>query len=288
MQDFRLAVRALRSTPIVSAVAILSLALGIGANTAMFSLVNSLLLRSLPVKNPRQLVILSDTSERGAGEYTYAIWDEIRQRPQLFDGAFTWSSARFNLSKGGQTEFVDGLWTSGRMFETLGVPAILGRTFSDADDRRGGGPDGPVAVVSYALLAAALRRRPARGRPDDRHRARAVHDHRRRAAVVLRPRGRAHLRRGAADWRRAVDSGEGNISRRPVDMVAGDHGAPEAGTIDRRGAGGTARRAAADPSRIIADQLDAEGSGLLPEGSVHAESGGHWRLDAPPSATSGR
>ncbi len=150
MQDFRLAVRALRSTPIVSAVAIVSLALGIGANTAMFSLVNSLLLRSLPVKNPRQLVILSDTSERGAGEYTYAIWDEVRQRSQLFDGAFAWSSARFNLSKGGQTEFVDGLWASGRIFDTLGVPAILGRTFSDADDRRGGGPDGPVAVISYA------------------------------------------------------------------------------------------------------------------------------------------
>jgi putative ABC transport system permease protein len=150
MQDLRLAIRALRSTPIVSAVAILSLALGIGANTAMFSLVNSLLLRSLPVKNPRQLVILCDASERRAGEYTYAIWEEVRERPQLFDGVFTWSSARFNLSKGGQTEFIDGLWASGRIFDTLGVPAILGRTFSDADDRRGGGPDGPVAVISYA------------------------------------------------------------------------------------------------------------------------------------------
>jgi putative ABC transport system permease protein len=150
MQDLRLAVRALRSTPIVSAVAILSLALGIGANTAMFSLVNSLLLRSLPVKEPRQLAILGDTSDQRAGYYTYAMWEEIRHRPQLFDGAFTWSSTRFNLSKGGQTEFIDGLWASGRIFDTLGVPAILGRTFSDADDRRGGGPDGPVAVISYA------------------------------------------------------------------------------------------------------------------------------------------
>ncbi|HEY2906684.1 MAG TPA: ABC transporter permease [Vicinamibacterales bacterium] len=149
MQDFRLAVRALRSTPIVSAVAIVSLALGIGANTAMFSLVNSLLLRSLPVKEPRQLAILGDTSDPRAGNYTYAIWDEIRHRPQLFDGAFAWSSTRFNLSKGGQTEFIDGLWASGRMFETLGVPAILGRTLSDADDVRGGGRDGPVAVISY-------------------------------------------------------------------------------------------------------------------------------------------
>jgi putative ABC transport system permease protein len=150
MQDFRLAVRALRSTPIVSAVAIVSLALGIGANTAMFSLVNSLLLRALPVKEPQQLAILGDTSDPRAGYYTYAVWDEIRQRPQLFDRAFAWSSTRFNLSKGGQTEFIDGVWASGGMFETLGIRAILGRTFSDADDVRGGGPDGPVAVISYA------------------------------------------------------------------------------------------------------------------------------------------
>jgi putative ABC transport system permease protein len=150
MQDVRLAVRALRSTPIVSAVAIVSLALGIGANTAMFSLVNSLLLRSLPVREPQQLAILGDTSDPRAGYYTYAIWDAVRRRPQLFDGAFAWSATRFNLSRGGQTEFIDGLWASGRMFETLGVPAMLGRTLTDADDRRGGGPDGAVAVISYA------------------------------------------------------------------------------------------------------------------------------------------
>jgi putative ABC transport system permease protein len=150
VQDLRLAVRALRSTPIVSAVAILSLALGIGANTAMFSLVNSLLLRALPVKEPRQLAILGDTGDPRAGAYTYAIWNEIRHRPALFDGAFAWSATRFNLSKGGQTEFIDGVWASGEFFQTLGVPAMLGRTFTDTDDERGGGPDGPVAVISYA------------------------------------------------------------------------------------------------------------------------------------------
>jgi putative ABC transport system permease protein len=150
VQDLRLSVRALRSTPIVSAVAILSLALGIGANTAMFSLVNSLLLRALPVKEPRQLAILGDTGDPRAGAYTYAIWNEIRHRPALFDGAFAWSATRFNLSKGGQTEFIDGVWASGEFFQTLGVPAMLGRTFTDTDDERGGGPDGPVAVISYA------------------------------------------------------------------------------------------------------------------------------------------
>jgi putative ABC transport system permease protein len=150
VQDLRLSVRALRSTPIVSAVAILSLALGIGANTAMFSLVNSLLLRALPVKEPRQLAILGDTGDPRAGAYTYAIWNEIRHRPALFDGAFAWSATRFNLSRGGQTEFIDGVWASGEFFQTLGVPAMLGRTFTDTDDERGGGPDGPVAVISYA------------------------------------------------------------------------------------------------------------------------------------------
>src|SRR3989442_13305201 len=151
MHDLRLAVRALRTTPVVSFVAILSLALGIGANTAIFSLVNSLLLRALPVKQPQRLVMLGEASAGGQQSWTYPIWDQIRQRPQLFDSAFAWSGTRFNLASGGETEFVDGIWASGRMFETLGVPAMLGRTFTDADDQRGGGPDGPVAVISYAF-----------------------------------------------------------------------------------------------------------------------------------------
>src|SRR2546428_8657422 len=148
MHDIRLAVRALRATPVVSIVAMLSLALGIGANPAIFSLVNSLLLSALPVKQPQQLVMLSDGSPNGPQSWTYPIWDQIRQRGQLFDGAFAWSSSRFNLASGGETAFVDGIWASGGMFDTLGVPAMLGRTFTEVDDRRGGGPDGPVAVIS--------------------------------------------------------------------------------------------------------------------------------------------
>src|SRR5439155_6995053 len=151
MHDLRLAVRALRTTPVVSFVAILSLALGIGANTAIFSLVNSLLLRALPVKQPQQLVMLSEGSVSGQQAWTYPIWDQIRQRPQLFGGAFAWSATRFNLASGGETEFVDGIWASGAMFDTLGVSAMLGRTFTDADDQRGGGPDGAVAVISYGF-----------------------------------------------------------------------------------------------------------------------------------------
>ena len=145
MQDLRLAFRALRATPVVSIVAILSLALGIGANTAIFSLVDSLILRALPVKQPGQLALLDK------GSWTNPIWEAIRQRRGAFDDAFAWSTQRFNLSQGGETQFVDGIWASGRMFETLGVPAMLGRTITEADDQRGGGKDGPVAVISYSF-----------------------------------------------------------------------------------------------------------------------------------------
>src|SRR3989442_2316324 len=145
MHDIRLAFRSVRATPIVSLVAVLSLALGIGANTAIFSIVNSLLLRALPVREPQQLALVTDDATRGIEAWTNPIWEQMRDRRDLFDASFAWSTQRFNLAAGGETLFVDGIWASGGMFETLGVPAMLGRTFNEADDRRGGGPDGPVA-----------------------------------------------------------------------------------------------------------------------------------------------
>ncbi len=148
MQDVRNAFRALRATPLVSAVAILSLALGIGANTAIFSIVNSLLLRALPVRQPERLVMLAAGDNR-QWSWTNPIWEQIRDRPELFDGALAWGTTRFDLAQGGETEPVNGIWASGSFFGVLGVPAILGRTFDEADDARGGGPDGPVAVISY-------------------------------------------------------------------------------------------------------------------------------------------
>jgi hypothetical protein len=143
VQDLRYAWRMLAKSPVFTSVAVLSLALGIGANTAIFSIVNSLLLRSLPVHEPEQLVLLDH------GSWTNPIWEQIRDRHAgMFDGAAAFSSERLDLSHGGQAEYVSGLWTSGDFFRVLGVPAILGRTFTIADDRRGGGPDGPVAVIS--------------------------------------------------------------------------------------------------------------------------------------------
>src|SRR5919112_4094767 len=135
MNDLRDALRALRATPIVTAVAVLSLALGIGANTAIFSILNTLLLRSLPVKDPQQLAIVSTDVLRDA--WTNPIWEQIRGRAGLFAGAAAWSGDRFNTARSGQTAFVQGLYVSGRFFDVFGVPPLLGRTFRESDDTRG-------------------------------------------------------------------------------------------------------------------------------------------------------
>ncbi len=149
-QDLRDAVRALRAAPAVSTAAVLSLALGIGANTAIFSIVNTLLLRTLPVHEPERLVVVDQTGEQFTS-WTYPIWEQVKQRAELFDGAAAWANSRFNLARSGQTDFVDGLYVSGGFFGVLGVPAILGRTVSAVDDVRGGGRDGPAAVISYSF-----------------------------------------------------------------------------------------------------------------------------------------
>ena len=144
--DLRDALRSLRGTPVVTLIAVASLALGIGANTALFSILNSLVLKTLPVHDPSRLVVLDD------GSWTNPIWEQIRDhRQQLAEDAFAWSAATYNLSPRGETNFAEGAWASGGMFKVLGVHAALGRLFTEADDVRGGGPDGPVAVVSHGF-----------------------------------------------------------------------------------------------------------------------------------------
>ena len=145
-QDLRYGLRILRRSPAFTLVAVTSLALGIGANSAIFALVDGVLLKSLPVREPQRLVMVDD------GSWTNPIWEQLRDRQHEWaDGALAWSDTRFDLSRGGATEFVEGMWASGGFFDVLGVPAVLGRTFSVADDQRSGGPDGPVAVISYAF-----------------------------------------------------------------------------------------------------------------------------------------
>ncbi len=146
LQDVKYAVRSLSRAPGFAAAAVLSLALGIGANTAIFSLVNSLLLRATPVHEPGRLMRID------GGSFTNPIWEQIRDRHAgNFQNVAAYAGDQFNISPNGQAEFVQGLWTSGAFFEVLGVPAILGRTYTVEDDRRGGGPSGPVAVISYAF-----------------------------------------------------------------------------------------------------------------------------------------
>jgi predicted permease len=140
--DIRAAYRSLRATPVVTAIALASLALGIGANTALFSILNGLVMKSLPVREPERLVLVD-------GEWTNAIWEQIRPHSRtLFDGAFTWAATNFNLSETGRRDMVNGAYASGDVFNVLGVAAVAGRTFTPADDVHGAGPDGPVAVIS--------------------------------------------------------------------------------------------------------------------------------------------
>ena len=152
LTDLRDAFRALRATPVVTVVAVLSLALGIGANTAIFSLVNALMLRSLPVRDPQQLVQLM--SSRTRASWSNPLWEQIRERQtQLFDGAFAYSQQRYNLSRGGEAQLVEGIMASGGFFGVLGVPAVIGRTFTAENDIRAGAgiENRQVAVISYGF-----------------------------------------------------------------------------------------------------------------------------------------
>ena len=142
-QDVRAAVRGLRKSAGFSAVVIGTLALGIGANTSLFSIFNSLIMRPLPVRDPGSLALLTD------GSWSYPVWQEIRARAtDLFDGAFAWSGESFDLAQGGRAVLVDGAYVSGHFFDVLGVPAFRGRMLTPADDSAAP-PDGPVAVISH-------------------------------------------------------------------------------------------------------------------------------------------
>jgi predicted permease len=130
-----------------------TLALGIGANTAIFSIVDSLLFRTLPIRDPERLGQLAAAPPSGQRSWTYPIWEEIQRHADRFDGVFAWSrfDAQFNLSQGGETQYANGVWASAASFDVLGVTPALGRLFLPSDDVRGGGPEGPVAVISHGF-----------------------------------------------------------------------------------------------------------------------------------------
>ncbi|MGE3273957.1 MAG: ABC transporter permease [Vicinamibacterales bacterium] len=152
--DLRAAFRQLRVTPMVTAVAVLSLALGIGANVAIFSLVNALMLKRLPVHEPDRLVLVGMPLRGGEGlrrSFTNPQWEYLRDHTDVFAGMAAVGGARFDLNAGGEARPIEGVYVNGRFFDTLGVVPAAGRLLTEADDQRGGGQDGPVAVLSYGF-----------------------------------------------------------------------------------------------------------------------------------------
>lgn len=152
-RDLHFASRSLRATPTFTLVAVLSIALSMGASTAIFSVLNGLALKPLPVEQPEQLVRLSNArSPLSRGVYNYAILDQIRQLSAGFEGALAFACCvRGQVTTAHTEETVDEMLVSGDFFATLGVRPHLGRLLSVEDDSVIGGAAGPTAVISYAL-----------------------------------------------------------------------------------------------------------------------------------------
>jgi predicted permease len=155
VQDARYAVRVFRRHPGFAVVAILSLTLGIGANTALFEVVDAVRLRPLPIADPDNLLEVRLASMEGArgsfqswhGAITQPIWRELQARQQAFT-LFAWSRASFNLADGGEVRPAEGLWVSGEFFNVLGLRPAYGRLLSPEDDRSG---CAPRAVLGYGF-----------------------------------------------------------------------------------------------------------------------------------------
>ena len=159
VQDLRFGIRTLAGHPATAAIAVLSLALGIGANTAIFSLIDSVLVKSLPVENPRELVLLSDPSAAGVGIgssrgerglFSFQEFQHIRASQRVFQGMFAAQSSaeRVNASvDGGATERLVARLVTGSYFPVLGIHALVGRTFTAEDDQVEG--NAPLAIVSH-------------------------------------------------------------------------------------------------------------------------------------------
>jgi predicted permease len=155
--DIWYGLRQLRQRPGFTITAVLSLALGIGANTAIFQLVDAIRLKTIPVRDPQKLanIVFAKGSTRSgnwssrSAEFTSAQLEEIGRQQQAFRGLAAWSATRFNLAPGGEARYAEGLWVNGDFFRVLGVDTLVGRTFTREDDTAACG--NPSAVVSYAF-----------------------------------------------------------------------------------------------------------------------------------------
>jgi predicted permease len=150
--ELRFVVRSLAKSPVFTVVAVISLALGIGANTAVFTLLDQVLLRLLPVQDPRQLVQLKETgsfhgSNTGMNSLSYPIYRDFSEQNPVFSGMFCRYSMPFSVNFHGRSERAAGELVSGTYFPVLGLRAALGRLFDSNEDRTRGGP--PFAVLGY-------------------------------------------------------------------------------------------------------------------------------------------
>jgi hypothetical protein len=151
MSDIRYSVRVLIKNPGFTAMAVLSLALGIGANAAIFSLLDAVLLKTLPVRQPEQLVFLEtgEPSLKRSTNISYRTYERLRGQTEfLADACYFGFATRINASFNGSPEVIEGQLVSGSFFSTLGVDAAVGRTFTDADDSEHGSEQ--VVVISDA------------------------------------------------------------------------------------------------------------------------------------------
>jgi len=163
-QDLRYGVRMLLKSKGLTVVAAISLALGIGANTAIFSLIDAVLLKMLPVERPEQLYFIQNLGPRRpeGGAPPYPCFERFRDQNQSFSGLAAFTSQNPKLNIDGQVEEVPGQFVSGNYFSLLGVNAVLGRTLSPSDDSvpGRGGQDGLVAVISYNYWTRRFGQRP--------------------------------------------------------------------------------------------------------------------------------
>src|SRR5258705_10134690 len=142
--DIRYAIRSLLKRPVFTTVTVITLALGIGANTTIFSLANSLFLRPLPVLNPDSLVLIVSDQDN---PISYPDYLDYRSQDDLFNGVLAYDWVSLNLGSSGQAERVNGALVSGNYFEVLGVKPVGGRTFFPEEDKA----PSPVAVISHSL-----------------------------------------------------------------------------------------------------------------------------------------
>jgi putative ABC transport system permease protein len=135
--DIRYAMRALRRAPAFTAVAVLSLGLGIGANTAIYSLLDAVVLRSLNVPHPDELVILTLSDTKSSAYFTNPLWEQVRDNATGFTAIAAFGETPFNTAEGGEVRRVRGQWVSGDYFRVFAVQAALGRVLAPGDDVRG-------------------------------------------------------------------------------------------------------------------------------------------------------